>query len=133
VDYDIHPYDSVTDLPYPTRVYDYVWRGGATPYGGYDEQSFTSGLNWESPCGSGYGTLQPPGDTNNCVIPGGVFYYPTNFNNSTGDTCYNLRLQPYGRLEIPSGITLTVLKDLLIEANADLDVKSGGALDLKDQ
>lgn len=128
-DYDIHVFDSVINLNYPYPVYDHVWKGGESG-AGYDENSWTNGSNWEMPCGQTYGVYQPPDTSTNCLIPGGLTFYPTNFNNSTKDSCRILRMQPYSLLEIPNGNTLKVCKNLHVENGALLDVKPGGKLEI---
>lgn len=80
-DYSITPGDSLQEYKYPTLVYDYVWAGGAAPASGYDESSWTYGLNWENECRQKYNATEIPSNSNRCIIPGGLTYYPTNFNN----------------------------------------------------
>jgi len=134
IDYDVHVTDSIMELPYPTIVYKYVWEGGQQSFSGWDENSWGNGLNWADPCGSSiYGFSQPPTDTSNCVIPGDLTYYPTNFNNQTSDSIRRLRLQPGALLVIPGGITLVALKNLINENGANLEVITGGKLEVKDQ
>jgi len=71
----------ITDYGCPTIVYDYVWKGGNTYTGGYDENSWTLGSKWESPCGVEKVWANYPGESFNCLIPSGLTYYPTNFIN----------------------------------------------------
>jgi hypothetical protein len=114
--------------PYPTLVYDYVWKGGTAPSSGYDENSWTSGANWEDPCGTGYNEGAPPTAANNCLVPTGASDWPTNFNNSTTGVCNALRLRPNSWLEIPNMVTLTVNGAILVENSADLEIKNGGTI-----
>lgn len=128
VDYTPLIHSSYAGHPYPTLVYDYVWKGGATPSGGFDGNSWTSGANWENPCGTGYNEGAQPTAANNCLIPSGVTDWPTNFNNSTTGVCNALRLRPNTLLEIPNLVTLTANGKILVESGANLDVQNGGTL-----
>jgi hypothetical protein len=114
--------------PYPTLVYDYVWKGGAAPSGGFDGNSWTSGANWEDPCGTGYNEGAPPTAANNCLIPTGSSTWPTNFNNSTTGVCNALRIRPAAFLEIPGPVILTTNNKLWVETGGTIDIKNGGTV-----
>ena len=67
---------NLSNYTYPTLVYDYVWVGGFSSSGFWDEESWTYAGNWLNECG---GTVSSgPSVTNNCFIPNGQTYYPAN-------------------------------------------------------
>ncbi len=127
VDYAPLVYSNVTEYNFPTIVYDYVWLGGEPASGGYNESSWSSGSNWEDPCGLRYSIGNPPTALNNCIIPTGRDFWPTNFNNKTSGVCDILWVRPNALLEIPNGVTLTTLGELFIEGGI-VEVKSGGTI-----
>jgi hypothetical protein len=129
-DYSIEPGDSITDYIYPTKVFDYVWTGGAAPESGYDQSSWTYGPNWVNECGQVYDASSAPVATSNCCIPGGLTYYPVNFNNSATGNCNDLRMQNDAYLEVPPGITLNVLGRATLLPGAEMEVKNGGIINL---
>jgi hypothetical protein len=128
VDFDPVIHSTYTGHPYPTLVYDYVWVGGAPPSGLYNQNSWTSGANWEDPCGTGYSEINPPTAGNNCLIPTGASHWPTNFNNAFGSDINALRMRPSTVVEIPNTKTLTINAVARIEAGALLDIKNGGSV-----
>lgn len=129
-DYSIEPGDSVTDYNYPTKVYDYVWTGGAAPESGYDQNSWTYGPNWTNECGQVYDVFNPPDSISNCFIPAGLTHYPENFNNSSAGNCNDLRMQNDAYLEVPSGITLNILGKVILMPGAEMVVNNGGTINL---
>lgn len=128
VDYVVTVHDSVTGYPYPTKTWDCVWKGGAAPSGGFDQHSWTFGSNWTNVCGAGYEADFTPSAGHNCLIPGSLVYYPTNFNNYTAGTCFNLKILDGANLEVPAGVTLTVTGRADIYTGSQVTVKSGGSL-----
>jgi hypothetical protein len=130
VDYEISVADSTEEYAYPTTVFDYVWKGGAAPSEGYDQYSWTCGLNWENECGEAYDLLSQPGFSSNCIIPGGLSYYPKNLNNYTSGYCNLLKMYDNSYLEIPEGKALYVTGSINVDAAAEIKVKNGGDLEI---
>jgi len=128
VDYTPVVSSNVSNYAYPTTVYDYVWAGGASPSGGFNQNSWTSGANWTNPCGSSYNIANPPVITNRCIIPSGLTHYPTNFNNILTGSCKSLNIHSNALLEVPTSAILTVADDIRIENGGLLDIKSGGTV-----
>ncbi len=127
VDYAPVIYSNVTGYPFPTLVYNYVWKGGAVPSNGFNESSWTSGANWDDPCGTSYSEVNPPIAASNSIIPTGMTFWPINFNNATSGICNTLWVRPNALLEIPNSITLTTLGELMIEGGV-VEVKTGGTI-----
>ena len=125
------PYDLVTGLPFPTLVYDYVWKGGTTLPPDYDEHSWTLGSNWENPCGTHYSPTEPPSAGFNCIIPGGLTYYPSNFYVTGDGFCDFLRIRNGASVSVPGGATLNTVR-ILCETGSDLTIEPGGAVDVEE-
>ena len=123
--------DSVTDYIFPTKVWDWVWKGGATPSGGFDGHSWTNGLNWENACGDIYDASLKPTSGSNCIIKSGLTNYPSNFNNFLSGQCHDLKLNNSSYLEIPSGKSLNISGNAEVDLSAELKVKNGGTLNIE--
>jgi hypothetical protein len=128
VDYTPVVSSNVTNYAYPTTVYDYVWAGGASPSGGFNQNSWTNGANWTNACGTSYYVANPPAITNRCIIPTGLPYYPTNFNNLLSGSCKSLNILSNALLNVPESITLTVSDEITVESGGLLDIKPGGTV-----
>jgi hypothetical protein len=122
---------TITNYEFPTRVYNFVWRGGDTFTGGYDENSWTLGSNWEDPCGVQNIPSYTPTSSDNCLIPGGLTYYPSNFQAVGAGACNLLRLKDGGEITIPNGSTLTATK-ALVESASDIIIETGGVMNVDD-
>jgi hypothetical protein len=128
IDYPISRGDSLANYLIPTLVYEYVWKGGASPAKGYDQNSWTYGLNWENECRDRYDTLDLPYYGSRCIIPSGLTYYPTNFNNYTDCFSRILKMNNNSYLEIPSGKRLWINTDLNVDPGAQIKVIDGAEL-----
>jgi len=122
---------SVTSYSYPTTVYEYVWKGGNTYTGGYDENSWTLGSNWEDPCGVEKIWTNYPGESFNCLIPSGLTYYPSNFHFYNRGDCKVLRIEIGANLIIPASDTLVAAK-IYLENTADMSILNTGVLEVKE-
>jgi hypothetical protein len=122
---------NVTGLPYPSLVYDYVWKGGTTQSPDYDENSWTLGTNWEDPCGTENAPSNVPSTGYNCYIPAGLTFYPSNFNVSNSGTCDRLKIQSGGNLTVPNEAVLTTEK-VSLENTSDLTIETGGTVQVQD-
>ncbi len=123
--------DSATNYIFPTTVWGYVWKGGATPWGGFDEHSWTYGLNWENECGQVYDTLYQPYSSSRCIIPGGRTYYPTNLNNYFSGYCRDLKMNSGSYLEIPEGKTLNISGNVYVDPSAEIKILNGGTVNIE--
>lgn len=128
LDYTVRVSDSAVNYVYPTLVWDWVWAGGATPSLGYDEQSWTYGLNWRNECGTLYDAVSQPGTGSNCLLPGGLTYYPANFNNFSSGLCLHLRMLNGSSLEIPFDKLLVINGLATFLPGSTIVVDSGGNL-----
>jgi hypothetical protein len=131
VDYTPDIKDSVTNYIFPTTIWDWVWKGSGTPTGGFDEHSWTYGLNWVNECGDTYDASLKPTGGSRCIIKGGLTDYPTNFNNYSIGYCLNLKMLNGSYLEIPSGKLLNIWGTAEINTGANVVVKDGGSLNLQ--
>lgn len=122
--------NNVSALPYPSQVYEFVWKGGNTQLPDYDEQSWTLGANWEDPCGMEYAPTTVPSAGFSCFIPAGLTYYPANFNITNSGTCDRLRMETGADLAVPSGAILQA-DQLLLENTSDLTVETGGEVHIE--
>ena len=118
---------TITGYEYPTLVYNFVWRGGNTYTGGYDENSWTLGSNWEDPCGVQNLPANTPVDTDNCLVPTGLTHYPSNFHVVDAGVCNCLRIQDAAEFTIPNGAAMTAHR-VLLENLAELNVEDGGVM-----
>lgn len=132
-DYPARVSDSATNYVLPTIVWDWVWKGGATPASGFDEHSWTFGSNWTNECGDIHDAALQPGMGNNCFIPGGIIYFPTNFNNFTYGLCYNLKMKENSYLEIPAGIPLYVTGTAEARSGSQIIIRGDGSLNIETQ
>lgn len=129
-DFPITVGDSLASYVYPTTVYDFIWKGGATPSSGYDQSSWTYGLNWEDACGTLHEASSQPSGTSNCFIPGGLTYYPANFNNFSSGQCDILKMNNGAQLNIPTGKILNVTERADVNPAAQIHVANGGNLNI---
>ena len=127
-DYTPEVYSNVSNYSYPTTIYDYVWIGGASPSGGYNQNSWTNGANWEDVCGATYQVSSPPAITNKCIIPTGLAFYPTNFNNKLSCSCMSLLILSGAFVEVPANATLTVSDEIRVKSGGLMRVKPGGTV-----
>jgi hypothetical protein len=130
VDFTPDVLENVTDLPYPTEVYYYVWKGGSTATG-YDENSWTLGTNWEDPCGNIFDAGSIPVTGFSCYIPSGLTYYPSNFNVHNAGECDILRIEGGGSLTVPNAVTMSC-NQLLLENASDLEIENGGTMEVEE-
>ena len=77
-------------------------------------------------CGIVYSQGNPPSIANNCIIPTGLAFWPTNFNNASTGACSSLRIMSSAYVEVPNAITLTTAEEIRIGNGGQLKIKTGG-------
>jgi hypothetical protein len=128
VDYTPTPVSGVIDYPIPTKVYNYVWVGGAAPFA----NSWESAGNWRDECGDALSSYPQFGEANaNALIPEGRTDYPSSswvsFGVYDGYACERLLLEDGATVTVPNlddGINPTPY----LYVNGDIIIRNGGIL-----